>query len=212
MYCCLQYPPGGFGFVLPVKPTVSIKVSLNSQRALLSLWCPSFLLLAISLGQGSFCNMRRTSRRFLVLSLGNNSHCYHAVSLPSAAAFFFFYKDGGVDPARAQNAKHIFSRLITACLTRALCCYLQASTFIPTQCDTSQVPSSPAPPPLLISFLSPSYLASIQRHRLGTGLYRELLLIASPTSSSSTSTVPLALHCLLGIFLVRSRRLMRSNS
>lgn len=110
MYCCLQYPPGGFGFVLPVKPTVSIKVSLNSQQALLSLWRPSFLPLAISLGQGSFCNMRRTSRRFLVLSLGNNSHCYRAVSLPSAAAFFFFYKKGaGGSCTGAKRKTHFFS-------------------------------------------------------------------------------------------------------
>ncbi len=41
---------------------------------------------------------------------------------------------------------NIFSHLIAACLTHALSCYLQASTFIPTQCDTSPVPPPAAPP------------------------------------------------------------------
>lgn len=54
--------------------------------------------------------------------------------------------------------------------------------------------------PLMILLPVPSYLASIQRHRLGTGLRLELLLIASPTSSSSTSTVPLVLTA-GGLFL-----------
>lgn len=98
------------------------------------------------------------------------------------------------DPAwphrwRHKGQTHFFCHLIAACLTCAQCRYLQASTFIPTQCDTSQVP--PTPPADFAPV--PSYLASIQRHRLGTGLYWELLLTASPTSSSSTSTVPLAL-------------------
>lgn len=61
-----------------------------------------------------------------------------------------------------------FSRLIGACLTCALRCYLQTSTFIPTQPDTSKVP--PLPPPADFAPV-PSYLASIRRHRLGTGLY-----------------------------------------
>lgn len=80
------------------------------------------------------------------------------------------------------------SHLFADCLTRAACCYLQTSTFIPTQCDA--VP--PLPPPDDFAPV-PSYLAPIQRHRLGTGLWFELLLIASPTSSSSASTVPLVL-------------------
>lgn len=66
---------------------------------------------------------------------------------------------------KALKPKHIFfCHLIAGCLTCALCCYLQASTFIPTQaCHVLKPPADFAP--------VPSYLASIRRHRSGTGLY-----------------------------------------
>lgn len=125
----------------------------------------------------------------------NSSWCRHYKAIPCHRAVSQRHLREGsrltMCTGKSIKRKHIFfSGLITACLTRALCCYLQASTFIPTRCDTSQVP--PLPPPADFAPV-PSYLASIQRRLLGTGLYWELLLIASPTSSSYTSTVLLAL-------------------
>lgn len=134
-------------------------------------------------------NMRRKTTQ------PNSSWCRHYKAIPCHRAVSQRHLREGsrltMCTGKSIKRKHIFfSGLITACLTRALCCYLQASTFIPTQCDTSQVP--PLPPPADFAPV-PSYLASIQRRLLGTGLYWELLLIASPTSSSYTSTVLLAL-------------------
>lgn len=111
----------------------------------------------------------------------------HHVAVPSQQHFLRGdLHDHTCESIKAQT--HFFCHLIAGCLTCALCCYLQASTFIPTQaCHVLK------PPPPADFAPVPSYLASIRRHRSGTGLYWELLLTASLTSSSSTSAVPLAL-------------------
>lgn len=86
--------------------------------------------------------------------------------------------------------QHIFSRLIAACLTRALCCYLQASTFIPTQCDTSQVP--PLPPPRW--FRSCPFLSGFYpKASVGDRIILRVVINCISYFLLCTSTVPLAL-------------------
>lgn len=65
---------------------------------------------------------------------------------PHAIASCHFLRNSICVPARPRrNRKTLFHFLSPACFTSALCCYLQASTYIPAQCDTSRVP--PRPPP-----------------------------------------------------------------
>lgn len=140
--------PRGFGFMLPVKPR-NVNQSLFKQTGGITVTRASlFRLLATSLGQESFAT-------WTLACTEKNKHRTEN-----------FFAGGGV--LHDHKTQTHFSRLIGACLTCALRCYLQTSTFIPTQPDTSKVP--PLPPPADFAPV-PSYPASIRRHRLGTGLY-----------------------------------------
>lgn len=99
----------------------------------------------------------------------------------------------GILTTRASVSKkqqNIFSQLIAAYLTCALCCYLQASTFIPTQCDTSQVP--PLPPSCW--FRSCPFLSGFYpKASVGDRIILRVVINCISYFFLCTSTVPLAL-------------------
>lgn len=140
IYCCLQYIPAcSFGFMPPVKPTMSIKVSLNSQSLLLL----SFYLLDIRLLTYVKKHRRQHNLTLLRVVIRNNN----GVSIPPLSRRHFLR-----NTSRVESTKHIFSPVLSPVLL-VHCAVIYRLPHLSPHSVTH--PQSPSPTtPLLISLLS----------------------------------------------------------